>query len=158
MSDVTLNVTGLDKLLRALRSKPPVSRVGVLGSDSARKGKGHQPTNAEIGAAHEYGAPARGLPQRSFLRVPIAERLQKEMESSGAFTPDVLSEVIRSGSVLAWMKKVAVLAEGIVSGAFDSAGYGKWAPWAVPGYKNNAGQILVDTKQLRDSITSEVKA
>lgn len=163
----TVNVEGLDKMLKALKQKPPIARIGILGSKVARKGGG--PTNAEIGAAHEYGAPARGLEQRSFLRVPISERLQKSMEKEGALTKAEFKEVLRTGTVIPWLKKIAALAEDIVKGAFDSAGYGKWKAWKDPDYLAklerrrkgvgyaHAGQILVDSTQLRDSITSEVK-
>lgn len=154
--DVTLEVHGLDQILKALKGQKPTCRIGVLGGKSSREGGG--PTNAEIGAAHEYGAPSRGLPVRSFLRVPISDRLQKDLEKSGALTEAEFKEVVRTGSVLPWLKKVAVLAEGIVRGAFDTGGYGAWKAWKDPNYTNNAGQILVDTTQLRDSITSEVRA
>lgn len=152
---VTLKVEGLDKLLKALKAKPPTTRVGILGDKAVREKS--KSSNADVGAAHEFGAPARGIPQRSFLRVPISEKLSKEMENSGALDKKVLADVIRSGSVLPWMKKIAVLAEGIVSDAFDTAGFGKWKGWKNPNYTNNANQILVDTQQLRNSITSEVK-
>lgn len=158
---VTVEVGGLDQLLKALKTKPPVCRVGILGEKTNRKAGGSNKsdtTNATIGAAHEFGAPARGLPQRSFLRVPISDRLQKEMEKAGAISKAEFKDVIKQGSVAPWLKKIAVLAEGIVKGAFDSAGYGKWPAWKDPNYTNNAMQILVDTTQLRDSITSEVKS
>lgn len=160
--DVSLNVAGLEKLLKALKpTRTPVARVGILGDKTVRsltdeKG-GAMPTNAEVGAAHEFGAPARGLAQRSFLRIPISENLQKYMEKSGALDKDVLSKVIKSGSVTPWLKKIAVLAEGIVADAFATEGFGKWASWKNSNYTNNANQILVDTQQLRNSITSEVK-
>lgn len=160
MGEVKLNVMGLDKLLKALKqSKPPVARVGLLGSKgSAIHGaKAGAPTNAEIGAAHEFGSIARGLPMRSFLRVPIADNLQKRMESSGALDKDVLAQVIKLGDLKPWLEKVAVLAEGISLEAFDTGGFGKWPPWRTKGYTNNTGQILVDTTQLRSAITSEVK-
>lgn len=160
MSDVTLNIKGLQQLAKALKKKPPTVRVGILAGKSARKSSGSgkkTPTNAEVGAVHEYGSPARGLPQRSFLRVPISDRLQKEMDQSGAFKEQTMKDVLKEGSVVPWMRKVAVLAEGIVAGAFASGGYGKWAPWKTKNYSNNAGQLLVDTKQLRESVTSEVK-
>lgn len=157
---VTLNVKGLDQLMKALKAKPPTTHVGILGGGKANRssdgGKGKTPTNAEIGAAHEFGAPSRGLPIRSFLRAPIADRLQKEMEKSGALNKDVLADVLKQGTVVPWMQVIAILAEGIVAEAFDTGGFGKWKAHA-PGYTNNTGDILVDTKQLRDSITSEVK-
>jgi hypothetical protein len=80
MSD-TLNVKGLDQLLKALKSKPPLARVGILGDKSVRATEGTFQTNAEIGAAHEFGTTT--IPARSFLRVPISQNLQKEMEQSG---------------------------------------------------------------------------
>lgn len=150
----TIQIRGLDQLLKALSAKPPKARVGILGGSGVRKeGKGS--SNAEIGAAHEYGTSK--LPQRSFLRIPIQENLEKEMEKSNLFSPDVFKEVIKEGSVLPWMEKVAICAEACVEDAFATGGGGKWPSWKTPGYENNTGQILVDTTQLRDSITSEVK-
>lgn len=156
----TINVKGLDQLLKALKAEPPIARIGILGTSGHREAKPGEklaPTNAEIGAAHEFGSPARGLPQRSFLRMPITDRLEKEMEASGALDKDTLASVIEKGSVLPWIKKVAVTAEGIVADAFASGGFGKWPAWKSSNYSNKAGQLLVDTQQLRNSITSEVK-
>lgn len=160
MSDAyTINTKGLDQILKALKGKMPQARVGILGGKAVRNAQGGNktPSNAEVGAVHEYGAPARGIPARSFLREPISDNLDKEIEKSGALDKEVLKQVIKDGSTLPWMKKIAVLAEGIVAEAFDSGGFGKWKQWKNPNYTNNAGQLLVDTKQLRDSITSEVK-
>jgi phage gpG-like protein len=112
-------------------------------------------TNAEVGAAHEFGTST--VHKRSFLIEPIRARLDSEMEKSGAFKPEVLAQVLKQGSVIPWVKKVASLAEGIVLDAFATGGFGKWKAWKNPNYTNNTGQLLVDTKQLRDSITSEVK-
>lgn len=150
----TIHIRGLDQLLKALKEKAPQIRVGILGDKNARKeGKGS--SNAEIGAAHEYGTST--LPQRSFLRVPIQENLDKEMEKSNLFTPDTFAEVIKGGTVIPWAEKVGICAEACVADAFATGGNGKWAAWKTPGYENNTGDILVDTKQLRDSITSDVK-
>ena len=158
MSDetVTLNVKGLDQLLKALKTSPPTARIGILGGTPRKaNSSSHNPTNAEVGAAHEFGTAS--IPMRSFLRVPISEKLQKRMEDSGALDKEVLTSVVKNGTLLPWLKKVAVLAEGIVVDAFDTGGFGKWPGWKTPGYQNNSGQLLVDTTQLRDSITSEVK-
>ena len=152
--DTTLNIRGLEQVLKALKGKQPICRVGVLGG-KARDSKGGNATktNAEIGAAHEFGTEV--LPQRSFLRVPISDNLDKAMENSGALDKKVLDEIIKSGSVAPWLKKIAALAEGIVLEAFATGGFGKWKPSDMT-YKKNA-QTLVETHQLRDSITSEVK-
>lgn len=156
----TVNVEGLNSLLKALKGPPPQARVGILGGKDARKaaqGEKAVPGNAEIGAAHEYGSPSKGIPQRSFLRVPISDHLQKKMDGSGLFTEDTTKQVINSKSVVPWLKTVAILAEDIVKEAFQTKGFGKWAPWKIPGYTSKTGDILVDTTQLRDSIVSEVK-
>ncbi len=153
--DIEMNTKGLDQLIKAFKGDLPKARVGILGSKGARTDSKIGSTNASIGAIHEFGTST--MPQRSFLRVPLAEHLQKKMESSGAFDKSVLAQVIKQGSVLEWMKKMAVLAESIVAEAFATKGFGKWPAWRTAGYTNKGNTLLVDTGQLRDSITSEVK-
>jgi hypothetical protein len=142
----------LDNLLKALKDNMKRVRVGILGGKAARTGG--TPNNATIGAFHEYGTSK--TPQRSFLRVPIAEHLQERLTKAGAFTKEELQEVAKTKSLLPWLKKIGIVAEKIVSDAFATKGFGKWKNHA-PGYENNTGQVLVDTQQLRNSITSEVK-
>jgi phage gpG-like protein len=175
MSDeaFTLNTKNLDGLLKALKTNMSKARVGILGQKTVRgqvevkggksvnatsgvtpKGKIDVTTNAAVGALHEFGTDK--MPQRSFLRVPLSDHLQKELEGSGAFSPDELKKVVKEASMLPWLTRISIIAEKIVQGAFDSGGYGKWPAWEK-GYTNNSGQILVDTQQLRNSITSEVK-
>lgn len=152
--DTTVNTKGLEQLLKALKgSKQPVGRVGILGSSGHRSDSNSGPSNAEIGAWHEFGTSK--LPVRSFLRLPISSLLGKRMQASGALDKEVLAEVIRQGSVLPWLKKITILAEGIVLDAFDTGGFGTWKPSDMR-YKTNH-QTLIETRQLRDSITSEVK-
>lgn len=156
MSDtVEINTKGLDQFIKSLKAPPPVARVGVLADKTMRKNSKHGETSASIGALHEFGSGK--MPLRSFLRVPISEHLQSKMENSGRFDKNILNEVIKSGSIKGWVQVVAVLAEGIVSEAFATGGYGKWPAWKNPKYKNDDNKLLVDTRQLRDSITSEVK-
>lgn len=147
---VELKTPGLDKLIRALNARPPSARVGILGNNSARSGR---TTNATVGAAHEFGTSV--LPQRSFLRVPISEHLESYLKKSGALNKETFKEVIASGTVTPWMEKVAIVAESIVLDAFDSGGFGKWKSSNMDHKKNK--QTLVETGQLRNSITSEVK-
>lgn len=154
----SIELKGLDKLVKALKQKPPTVRIGILGSGSRpSKGKGGSPTNAVIGAVHEFGAPARGIPQRSFLRIPLSENLNKELENSGLLDKETLAEVIKSGSIVPWMKQVAVCAEAVVDDAFETSGNGKWPAWKNSNYHNGGGMLLVDTGSLRDSITTEVQ-
>jgi hypothetical protein len=153
MTDVDLKIDGLKRLFKALKDKPPIARVGILGNSAARSNEGDGPNNATIGAYHEFGTSS--LPVRSFLRVPITENLQKAMDNSGAFTPEAFSQVMKQKSLRPWVEKLAILAEGIVADAFDTGGFGKW-PASDMRYKK-VRQTLVETQQLRNSITSEVK-
>jgi phage gpG-like protein len=69
----------------------------------------------------------------------------------------VLKDVLKQGSVVPWLEKVAICAEACVADAFETEGDGQWLPWLSPSYENNSGQLLDDTGQLKRSITSEVK-
>lgn len=149
MSD--FNISGLDWFIAGLKGKLPVVRVGIL-NDSPR-GSGKEPTNATVGIAHEFGTSK--LPQRSFLRMPISERLMKELESKKAFDKNVLAQVVKNKTIEPWMKKVAVAAEAVVAEAFDTGGFGKWKPSNMS--RKKVHQTLVETQQLRNSISSVVK-
>ena len=174
MSDVELDTKNLDQLIKALKNNLGRGRVGILGAKTVRNDievkastkinatKGTRPkapfnasTNAGLGAIHEFGA--GHIPPRSFLRMPISDNLQKEMESQGLFTKDKLYEVVKTSSIVPWLEIVTNIAEGIVLQAFETGGFGKWPAWKTPGYRNRNNRLLDDTGQLRDSITSEVK-
>lgn len=145
-----LNHKGLDRLIKAFSGDMPVAQVGILGNNSARKDGG---SNVEIGAKHELGLD--GMPQRSWLRVPLMDHLLQFMEKGGAFTDDVLKAVIAEGSIVAWTRKVGITAEAVVAEGFATGGFGKWAAWRG-GYKSRTGNILVDSQQLRNSVSSRV--
>ena len=115
-------------------------------------------TNAAVGAAHEFGSIKRNLPKRSFLREPLVDHLQEKLDAAGAFSAAAQAEVIKEKSLLPWTRKIAILAEEVVKMAFENRGYGKWqdlkeATWD----KKTTKDILVETTQLRDSITSDTK-
>jgi phage gpG-like protein len=152
MSDgTTLDMTGLEKLIKALKQKARV-RVGILGDSAPREGSGGA-SNADIGAAHEFGTST--LPQRSFLRMPITMLLDKRLKDSNILSVDNLRKVLKTGSMVDILKQVGIVAEGIVADAFDTGGFGKWVPSDMTRKTNH--QTLVETTQLRNSITSEVK-
>lgn len=154
MADTNLKIDGLEKLVKALKAKPPEVRVGILGNSNARSGSASG--NATIGAAHEYGTST--LPMRSFLRIPLTYYLDKALTNSGAFTQDALKHVIAQKSLGPWVEKMGIEAVGIVLDAFDTAGFGTWAPLRPETMKRKrVKQILVETLQLRNSVTYEVK-
>lgn len=152
MADDVLNVDGLNKMLKALKGKPPVIRVGILGSHNARNDKSGL-SNSDIGAEHEFGSSK--MPRRSFLRVPLSDYLDKRIASAGLITEDSLKEVLKTGSVIPWCKTIGNIAVSVVEEAFNSNGFGQWAPWKN-GYTSLTGNILKNTQQLSESISFEV--
>lgn len=143
----SIEIGGLEHLITALKAKPPTLKIGVLGGGR----------NATIGTVHEFGSPARNIHMRSFLRIPLSENLNKEIEKAGLLNQETLNQVIKTGSMTPWIQQVAVSAEAVVDDAFETSGGGKWPKWKNPNYKNEGGMLLVDTGSLRDSITSEVQ-
>jgi phage gpG-like protein len=111
-------------------------------------------TNAEIGAIHEFGAPKAGIPERSFLRMPVISRLGDGLKGQS------LSDwegVLLSGGLVGVLRVVGQAAVNVVQAAFHSGGFGRWAklkPATIRRKKNS--DPLVDTTQLRRSITFAV--
>lgn len=137
-------------LLKALTGKLPQIRIGVLGSSGRTEGG---LTNAEVGAFHEFGTV--NLPVRSFLRMPLTDHLDEYLEKSGAFDPNTIKEVIKQKSIAPYMEKIAITAERVVADAFATSGFGAW-PSSNMEYKK-VHATLIESGQLRDAITSEVK-
>jgi len=148
---IVINNKGLEDLIKVFKDDKSVVRIGVLGAKNYRPGKNN--SNATIGAAHEFGSSK--LPIRSFLRVPLTEHIKENLENAGAFEEDAVKDVIRNKSLIPWLEKVAVVAMAVVMKAFDTSGYGKWQPSDMTRKKTK--QTLIETGQLRDSITWEVK-
>ncbi len=150
---VQVNTKVLDQLYRAIRDNKITAKIGILGAKNARTGPSS--SNASVGAAHEYGSPARRLPIRSFLRMPITEKLPKELEKSGFFNEDMLKANIKDGNLKQYVDKIAIAAVAVVLQAFDTTGFGTWKLSNMD-YKT-VKQTLIETGQLRDSIDYEVK-
>lgn len=147
---VEFKTKGLDQLIRSMKGNIPVVKVGILAETNSRKnGEG---SNASIGVKHEFGM--EGLPERSFLRVPLAEHMQDYLNSAEMLDRATVAQIIQEGSLERWLTKVGFIAENIISDAFSTGGFGKWKPSNMA-YKK-VHLTLVETQQLRNSITSEV--
>lgn len=147
--EVTYKDHGLKNLIKALKEDVPMAHVGVLGSKNARRDGN---TNAAIGYKHEFGI---DVPRRSWLREPITANLEKYLEEAGAFDEDTMKMVLKTGSLKFFITKIGIVAERIVADGFETGGFGKWQPSNMRFKKNH--QTLVETQQLRNAVTSEVK-
>lgn len=167
---IKYDIQGLERLNAALKQSW-VTRVGILGSsEHARKqekerkvsvttkagkhkaGQEASPlTNATIGALHEYGSLSRNIPRRSWLSDPIDEKLSENKVYLEKAYLACLKQVI-GGSISGmdvFFKKLGITAEKIIQEAFDTRGFGRWAP-----LKWRKGSPLIDTGQLRKAVTS----
>lgn len=153
-SKVSYDDTGLKEIKKLFKGKDiPTIKVGILGNGNIRD-ENDGPTNAYIGSVHELGLGHN--PIRSWLRAPLINHYAEELKKSGFFdNEDALKESIANNGLKPLFEKMAIVAENVVTGAFDSSGYGTWKPSNMSRKKNH--QTLVETQQLRDSITSEVK-
>ena len=112
---------------------------------------GSTTNNAEVGKHMEFGISSEGLdriPARSFLREPLINHLE----------PLLATESPSENSLPLLPRTLAIKAKEVVKMAFDTRGYGNWAPDA-PGTIAAKGRDDpgVDTGQLRDSIDSRVR-
>ena len=171
---MSLNVEKLMLIQKALGVKLR-AQVGVLGSSphnrsvvaprmaTERNAKGlgrpsktlgSDLTNAEIGAIHEFGKISKPkIPQRSFLWMPLSLYLQDEVYKKAS----VFNKLISFANVLDCYALLGICGENVVQYAFQTGGFGEW-PALKPQTIANKGsdKILIDTAQLRKSITSRV--
>lgn len=151
--DYRIDFEPLSRFVRGLTDKSVV-RVGIMGEKVSRRPEpGTQtPTNAEVGALHEFGSPGR-VPQRSFLRMPLrmkSKAILAQMAIGG-------EKLLRDGKMKLLLKNLGLACENAVDDAFASGGFGKWAalkPMTVK--RKGSSAILIDTRQLRASIASKV--
>jgi len=125
--------------------------VGIPASKN-KKHAGDGKTVAEIGATHEYGVPEQGIPQRSFLRVPL---MKKGKELIDSISKDLKFSKIDTTKALG---KLGARGRNVVLEAFKTQGYGKWKPLSQTTIEmKGSNKPLIDTGQLRQSITFEVR-
>ncbi len=172
--DLEYDFTGLNNFVKTIdRFGKYVVKVGIFGNKSARQGGGAM-TNAEVGVINEFGSEGRRgavhaflraagihefgsfrgrVPARSFLRMPIAEKSKQIIAdaSKGA------AEMLAKGDVVGVLKRLGIACEKQIQLAFATRGFGSWAPDAPSTVrKKGSNQPLIDTSQLRRSISSQV--
>ena len=137
----------IEKLLeiRVELKKRYVARVGVLGQKTGRDSG--EKTNADIGLVHEFGSISKNIRRRSFLEMPLTLKMPEYAATFGA----ALMKAIDEGNLKPAFVKLGIKGEQVVQLAFASKGFGTW--YQNP--KTGRGS-LIDTAQLRRSITSDV--
>lgn len=169
--DLDYDFTGLSHFVRLMdTSGKLVVKVGIFGNKNARgiasdkkagksgirsviRGSKSTLTNAELGLIHELGSVERGIPRRSFLRMPISTRSKEIL--ADAFKGAV--ELLAQGNIRRILARLGIACEKAVQLAFATRGFGSWAPdQAQTARRKGSNQPLIDTAQLRRSVASQV--
>ena len=123
-----------------------------LPSSVANKNIDGNVTLLEIAASNEFGVPEKGIPARSFIRAPInlfEEKIYKSMDKH------------LNVSKIDTNKALGVLgatATSVILEAFKTRGFGKWKENSdLTKLLKGSDSPLVDTGQLRQSITWEIR-
>ena len=131
----------------------PLNMIDFTAPPSYEKSYSLSPTtlryanNASIGALHEKGDPNRNIPIRSWLEIPIWLHLEDNKE----YLATAMYAALRGFDLRPFFIKLGIAGEKTVQEAFDTSGWGAWPP---PKWRK--GSPLIDTGQLRKSVTSAV--
>lgn len=82
---------GWNMLMRAVRAMAGKSVLDVGVFDDGPSRNGDSASNAEIALVHEFGSPAQGIPERSFMRSTIDANRQKYHREMQRIADKVLS-------------------------------------------------------------------
>lgn len=147
----TKDLAGLGNLFKNL-GKKNVTQVGIFGKKSSRS-KGVS-SNADIAAIHEFGSFKKGIPMRSFLRMPIRLKAKEIMKEAGKEFFEMFS---KKNKKVFW-KRIGIAAEAVVAQAFATGGFGKWESIKESTAKRKGTTaILTHTAQLKRAVASRVK-
>lgn len=150
--NVQLNTQELDSLLGNLKTKL-VAKIGIFSEDNNRDTG--QLSNAQIGAAHEFGVISKGIPRRSFLRDPIELKRKILVRKIQKI---IAKNIEREGGMEKIFELIGIEGEAIVQEAFETGGYGTWASLKDETMKKKkSSSILIDTAQLRKAVISKVE-
>lgn len=159
----------IDDLVRSLK-KDYVLKVGIIGSKAKTShDKDSGLTNAEVGSFHEFGL--GNMPKRSFLEMPVREKIQFNQDQWKKIKKNIFNKMFVQNKAKEVWQDLGEKCVSVIMEAFDSNGFGQWAPWSTQytNYRMNKikskkkreifwseHNILVDSGKLRNSITYKV--
>ena len=149
-SEIKGNFSRLEDLIKDLEGKHSVD-VGVFKDAKTPEGK----QVAEYGAKNEFGTVTEPIiPQRSFIKMPI----EAKGEKIEAYTIKHMKEHLENSDVQAIFDDIGIGAESVIQEAFDTRGFGTWAPDADSTIRaKGTDSILIWSGLLRQAITSRSK-
>lgn len=159
-TEIVFNLKPLEKLRKQLGDTYR-ARVGILGSKGFREaedenGKKIPATidNATLGLTHIFGSYTEHIPPRDFLFMPIRRFSKEILRALGAQS---VKAALATGDIKRVYALLGAKAEEIVDNAFATGGFGEWPPNSPRTIAaKGSDKPLIDTQQLRKSITSDV--
>jgi phage gpG-like protein len=149
---IKYDIKELNELNKTFNDRKIV-KIGILGNKNNRKDKGL--TNSMIGSIHEFGSFEKNIPRRSFLKDTFDIKINEFISK----TKDIISKNIKKKNAMKIIfSQVGIFGEILIQNAFETDGFGKWKPLSKKTIERKKSEkILVDTAQLRKSITSKVE-
>jgi phage gpG-like protein len=146
-----INTKGLDNLEKILLKTKLALRVGVLGKDSSRD---DGLNNATIAAIQELGSESKKIPARSFLKMPI----EKTKKAINNFVGNALKATLKNGKNIKYLlNQVGLFCVAKIQEAFDSRGFGTWAPNKPQTIKRKKSSApLIQEGELRKSVSYDI--
>lgn len=144
----------LERLIKGLSENHFVD-IGIMGEQAAAEHPSGDMSVVEIGAVHEFGRLDRKppIPKRSFILMPI-ETGQKEIEAE---VEPRIEQHMADGDIKGIFKDIGAACEARIQKAFETGGFGHWRELAdLTKELKGSDSILIDTGELRKSITSRV--
>ena len=143
----------LSKVTDSLSGKY-VTKVGVLGDKDTRTSD-ENIDNAGLGLVHEFGSIEKGIPARSWLRLPILSQVEKIIKSVSKNKKRIEKEV-SDGDDKVIYEILGGACESAIQEAFETHGFGTWKPKKINIDNLEKQSPLIMTGAFRQSISSEV--
>ncbi len=152
-TDVSLNLTGFEALRKGLSANQYVA-VGIFGDHKAARKGDDEISNPELAIVQQFGSVSNNIPARPFIDMPIREK-RKDILAYAASKQ--ISDLLLAGNKKKALGLLGLFAENVIQKAFDTGGFGKWAPNAPRTVaQKKSSKPLINTTQLRRAIWSKV--
>ncbi len=149
---VSLNLKGFEEL-RAGLTRGQYVKVGVFGDHKAQR-TDDTINNVELAILQNFGSFTRNIPARPFIAMPIQEK-RKDILAFAASKK--MRDLLLAGDVKKALGLLGVFAENIIQKAFDTGGFGKWAPNKQSTIdRKGSSKPLINISELRKAVWSKV--
>jgi len=152
--DRDLGYADLLDFLRGVDDAAPGIYVGVRSGQGAEQVEGGDLTLAGLAAVHEFGSPAQGIPERSFLRSTVDAGA---LDYSGELVDALSRGLDGKGDLRAAAAKLGARMAGDVQQRIADRIAPDLKPATVAAKVAGRDVPLVDTGRLRQAIDSEVR-